>query len=207
MLFPPLSRQQLCNDEDAEQMTCPICTDIFKTPKCHGMCGHVLCESCWLRCLHSSDTCPICRCELDTSSIRLDHGMRLYMSNVQIKCAYRKCYWKGRVQEYATHLTECAAKDLEEITVDGEKIRTLQWTVELQNAEIAELKKSNAFSTLKVQESRVMQNAQKEVMGRLQATITTQKKELREQMVVIRSKDKEVGQLVEQLNAKRKRAE
>ena len=133
--------------------------------------------------------------------------MHLYMSNVQVKCAHQKCYWKGCLQDYGGHVAECPAKQLEEVTVDAERLRTLTWTVELQNAEIAELKKSNASSTLKVHESRVMQNAQKEVMGRLQATITSQKKELRERMTVIRAKDREVGTLVRELQEKRQRVD
>ncbi len=122
MMFPPFARQQLCNEKDGELLTCPICHDVFKDPKCHGPCGHYLCESCWLKCLHScNDVCPICRCHLDNTLIRWDQGMIMYMSSVQIKCAYLRCCWKGKLEDYANHLENCAAKELENVQQIAEK--------------------------------------------------------------------------------------
>ena len=149
MMFPFFTPQQLCNEKDVEQLTCPICHEMFKDPKCHGPCGHYLCESCWLRCLHSGNyVCPICRCDLDSKMMRFDQGMNMYMAGVQIKCAYPRCCWKGRLEDYENHLKGCAAKELEGVRDDAKK--AMAKVLEQKEAEIAAIEKTYSIAKHKI---------------------------------------------------------
>ena len=66
----------------------------------------------------------------------------MYMAGVEIKCAYQRCCWKGKLEDYETHLKECAAKELESVQQDVKKFKVMTRTLEQKESEIAELKKS-----------------------------------------------------------------
>ncbi len=75
--------------------------------------------------------------------------MTMYMSSVQIKCVYQRCFWKGALQDYESHIKECAAKELESVQHDVEKLKAMRRTLDQKESEIAELKKSDAIAMQK----------------------------------------------------------
>ena len=196
MMFPQIDHQQLCDESDVEKLKCPICHDLFKDPKCHGPCGHYLCDSCWLQCLHACNGfCPICRCVLDNKLIRWDQGMIMYMSSVQIKCAFQRCFWKGKLEDYEDHLKECAAKELGNVQQNAEMTKTL----DKQKLVIADLKK-------KVRDGMAIQASQKRSIGNLYQLLVSKGKEARELLATIKIKDKKNGKLLLEKKEKRHRS-
>ena len=139
MALPTILTEQLCDPKVADKITCPVCTEIVNDPKCHGPCGHYLCDVCWTRCLHSgNDVCPICRCKIVADAIKWNSGMEMFMASLKIRCgfAHKGCYWKGELERYAAHARECPAKKLQELQAERDEKKLLASEVEMLRASV-----------------------------------------------------------------------
>ena len=111
--------------------------------------------------------------------------MIMYMSSVQIKCAFQRCFWKGKLEDYEDHLKECAAKELGNVQQNAEMTKTL----DKQKLVIADLKK-------KVRDGMAIQASQKRSIGNLYQLLVSKGKEARELLATIKIKDKKNGKLL-----------
>ena len=132
----------------------------------------------------------------------------MYMAGVEIKCAYQRCCWKGKLEDYETHLKECAAKELERVRDDAEKFKAMATSLDQKESDIAELKKSYAIAMRKVSENIALQTSQKEMFHKLRGMLAYKRKEVRELLAIIKDKDQEVFKklVVEEVKNKRERS-
>jgi len=225
MALPTILPEQLCDAKALSNLTCPVCQEIFREPKC-APCGHFLCEGCWLRQLHANQSCPLCR--KPVKEIAWNQGMQLYMASQRVRCAYKGCHWQGDVEAYGNHLEECPAKQLRETQQKAPDDELEAWLIVADNdAEIADLNKrldgcraqcvaerdrhktlTDSLQSLyadAVAEARRKQEAASDLERRIaekdaqlqekNKQIAAQDKALKEQLCILRRKDAEVGDL------------
>ena len=155
--LPTILPEQLCDPQHTDKITCPVCTEILKDPKCHGPCGHYLCDGCWTRLLHSgNDVCPICRCKIVVDSIKWNTGMEMFMASLTIRCgfAHQGCFWKGELERYAAHARECPAKKLQELQAERDEKKLLASEVEMLRASVEDRDAENEDQKEKLEQSR-----------------------------------------------------
>ncbi|XP_062518485.1 TNF receptor-associated factor 6-like [Corticium candelabrum] len=90
------------------RFTCPICHLAFREPVL-TRCGHQFCSSCLTPCLQQSASCPVCRIELDSSSIFPNNALKREILDFNIKCCLHEkgCAWTGELRNGEIHDREC----------------------------------------------------------------------------------------------------
>jgi hypothetical protein len=80
--------------------------------------------------------------------------MELYMGSLQIRCGFKKCAWKGDLENYSSHLLQCPAKMLERHRADQRasaiELVTLRTTLQRKDTEIEDLTTKLGSSQLQV---------------------------------------------------------
>lgn len=212
--MPSILAEQLCDPKVVERITCPVCTEILNVPKCHGPCGHYLCDGCWTRCLHSgNEVCPICRSRIVPDSIQWNSGMEMYIASLRIRCcfAHKGCCWEGELEMYAAHARECPVKKLQELEVERDKqkllasrVGSLRATVDARIAENVQLKGKLEQSRREVENLSSQLNSTMEAMGSKLAKINALEASLEDKETLIKAYREQLASRGKQIAAKDK---
>ena len=62
------SSSQASSSMQANRFKCGVCTERPSLP-CAGRCGHICCQTCWVKWLQINATCPMCRAPADKNSV------------------------------------------------------------------------------------------------------------------------------------------
>ena len=97
----------------SEKLTCSVCHVASRKPVL-TRCGHHFCNSCLTPCLQQSDSCLVCRMELEASNIFLNNAMKRELLHLTIKCClHEKGYaWTGELRNGEMHDRECQYIDV-----------------------------------------------------------------------------------------------
>ena len=94
-----------------EELTCPICLDIFQDPIMELPNQHIVCSKC-LNNYNKNNTkkiCPFCKAEIQ--QIITPRCILNMLTAVEMKCLSdfqnQKCDWKGNAIDYYAHLKKC----------------------------------------------------------------------------------------------------
>ena len=118
----------------AEDLICPICTDVLESPVSACGEGHSFCDDCLRKCVCRTDSpkCPTCRAEVPKGQpmvknilvknligampVRCPHGIpaeggapkRQRCETTSTASGGERCAWTGKHSELATHLKTCS---------------------------------------------------------------------------------------------------
>lgn len=117
-----------------DNLTCPICFDVFENPHSLTNCGHTFCSKC-LQNTHNLTDCPTCRGPCADENVTIvNFGLKGIIGNLQIRCrnnggglsecpsrqrprtargavsadVEEACTWMGKLKAWSRHAkTEC----------------------------------------------------------------------------------------------------
>jgi len=98
-----------CRDILEENIRCPICTDIFRSPTEIPCCNKTFCFHCLSQCYENNATCPTCRSNFDMSQCRANKFCNSLLSKLNVDCLnkQRGCKRKYRFDEHEDHKSIC----------------------------------------------------------------------------------------------------
>ena len=101
-------------EELIEELTCPICFNIFEDPVMELPNQHILCRKCLIKSNKNNvnfigPECPFCKKQIE-QLIQPRFILNL-LNAVEMKCLSKfqnkECNWKGKAIDYYTHLKNC----------------------------------------------------------------------------------------------------
>jgi len=102
--------------------------------------------------------------------LKWNQGMKMYMVSVQITCEYKRCYWKGCLEQYESHLKECVAKEVDDSN-DGAKKLKMKNNLDEMRKKNNELREQVVSEKLNVKKEQDINNYLKDMFESAMVTL------------------------------------
>eukprot|EP01120_Amphizonella_sp_Union-15-10_P014204 TRINITY_DN6813_c0_g1_i1.p1 TRINITY_DN6813_c0_g1~~TRINITY_DN6813_c0_g1_i1.p1 ORF type:complete len:292 (+),score=11.62 TRINITY_DN6813_c0_g1_i1:60-935(+) len=98
--------QQILIDSQSE-VECLICFQVSYQPTLCPTCESLFCLSCIEQWLNTSNTCPHCRGNISSSSLRTSRFAQSFIDKIHSRCPNQDCFFEGYYSDVVCHLNVC----------------------------------------------------------------------------------------------------
>ena len=88
-------------DDTIKDYQCMICMSLIKNATEIKTCGHIFCQYCIYKWYETSNTCPLCKVDIDEEDLVESKFIDRKVSQINVTCSY--CDWKGNFFDFIKH--------------------------------------------------------------------------------------------------------